>query len=182
MARYRHYQNRGSELQLVYATSTCLDFAHLFRRPEMKSRMVRRLLSDHIYYQSNLFAFVVMANHIHFIHEIPEGRTSPWMMQRLKSNSSKELLPLLTAEEHAQMSAQVGLDGRQFWMRSFDSLVIANGDTFWQKTRYIHQNPVRAGLVEDATDYRWSSHSFFEAGAWDWETGLPLEHLISEFK
>jgi hypothetical protein len=28
---------------------------------------------------------------------------------------------------------------------------------FMEKVNYIHQNPVRAGLVERATDYRWSS-------------------------
>jgi hypothetical protein len=26
-----------------------------------------------------------------------------------------------------------------------------------QKVNYIHQNPVRAGLLEKAEDYRWSS-------------------------
>jgi putative transposase len=28
---------------------------------------------------------------------------------------------------------------------------------FMEKLNYIHQNPVRAGLVERASDYRWSS-------------------------
>jgi putative transposase len=28
---------------------------------------------------------------------------------------------------------------------------------FMQKVNYIHLNPVRAGLVERAIDYRWSS-------------------------
>ena len=28
---------------------------------------------------------------------------------------------------------------------------------FMQKVNYIHQNPVRAGLVARAIDYRWSS-------------------------
>jgi len=31
-----------------------------------------------------------------------------------------------------------------------------------QKVNYINQNPVRAGLVERAIDYRWSS-------AWYWQ-------------
>ncbi|MBA3354478.1 MAG: hypothetical protein H0U18_00760 [Pyrinomonadaceae bacterium] len=26
-----------------------------------------------------------------------------------------------------------------------------------EKANYIHQNPVRAGLIEDAVEYRWSS-------------------------
>jgi hypothetical protein len=31
-----------------------------------------------------------------------------------------------------------------------------------QKTNYIHSNPVRAGLVNRAADYRWSSfHGFY---------------------
>jgi len=36
-----------------------------------------------------------------------------------------------------------------------------------QKVNYIHLNPVRAELVEKATDYRWSS-----ARIWQ---GCPLE-------
>jgi hypothetical protein len=34
---------------------------------------------------------------------------------------------------------------------------IFSEDMFMQKVNYIHQNPVRAGLVEKAEDYRWSS-------------------------
>jgi hypothetical protein len=32
---------------------------------------------------------------------------------------------------------------------------------FMQKVNYIHLNPVRAGLVERAIDYRWSSARFW---------------------
>ncbi|MBA3569673.1 MAG: hypothetical protein H0W28_10065 [Pyrinomonadaceae bacterium] len=34
-------------------------------------------------------------------------------------------------------------------------------DVFMQKVNYLHQNPVRAGLVEQAKDYRWSSARFW---------------------
>jgi hypothetical protein len=33
---------------------------------------------------------------------------------------------------------------------------------FMQKVNYIHKNPIRAGLVERATDYRWSSARIWE--------------------
>jgi hypothetical protein len=36
-------------------------------------------------------------------------------------------------------------------------LPIFSEDMLMQKVNYIHQNPVRAGLVERAEDYRWSS-------------------------
>jgi hypothetical protein len=38
---------------------------------------------------------------------------------------------------------------------------------FIQKVNYIHENPARAGLVERAEDYRWSSVR--------WWKGRPLE-------
>ena len=32
----------------------------------------------------------------------------------------------------------------------------------WQKINYIHANPVKAGIVKSAKDYRWSSfHSYY---------------------
>jgi len=31
----------------------------------------------------------------------------------------------------------------------------------WQKINYIHANPVKAGLVRSAKDYRWSSFRSF---------------------
>ena len=35
----------------------------------------------------------------------------------------------------------------------------------WQKINYIHQNPVKAGLVRSAKDFYWSSfRSFYSPG------------------
>ena len=39
----------------------------------------------------------------------------------------------------------------------FDSFVITNEDTLRQKIEYIHNNPVRAGLVREATEWLYSS-------------------------
>ena len=30
--------------------------------------------------------------------------------------------------------------------------------TYWPLIRYIHLNPVRAGMVQDAEEHLWSSH------------------------
>lgn len=36
----------------------------------------------------------------------------------------------------------------------------------WQKINYIHNNPLKAGLVDSARDYRWSSfRSFYNLGS-----------------
>jgi hypothetical protein len=43
------------------------------------------------------------------------------------------------------------------WDHHNNVFSITSEDMFMQKVNYIHQNPVRAGLVERAEDYRWSS-------------------------
>jgi hypothetical protein len=54
------------------------------------------------------------------------------------------------------------------WQRERNVFPIISEKLFMQKLNYIHQNPVRAGLVQRATDYRWSS-----ARIW---AGCPLEN------
>ena len=40
----------------------------------------------------------------------------------------------------------------------YKSEVVENDSYFLTVVRYIHQNPVKAGMVEDLSDYRWSSY------------------------
>ena len=54
------------------------------------------------------------------------------------------------------------------WQTEKNVFPIISERTFMQKLNYIHNNPVRASLVEKATDYRWSS-----ARIW---AGRPLEN------
>ena len=38
--------------------------------------------------------------------------------------------------------------------------ILIDGDSYLiELIRYIHLNPVRAGMVDDPVDYEWSSHS-----------------------
>ena len=172
MARYRHYHHFGEGGDTVFITTKCLDFAHLLQRSEIRERVVERIWSDCAYYGAILQAYVVMSNHMHLVVRLPEHRNSGWFMQRLKKNCTNELLPLLTPEEIALVQHQQGLDGRQFWERSYDSLVLRTESIFGQKVRYIHTNPVRACLVENEADYRWSSASAYQNGLWEPENGL----------
>ncbi len=46
---------------------------------------------------------------------------------------------------------------RKLWIKRFDDQVIRNEKMFWTKLKYIHNNPVKAGLVEKVEDYKYSS-------------------------
>jgi REP element-mobilizing transposase RayT len=48
------------------------------------------------------------------------------------------------------------------WQHDSDVFSIVSESTFMEKVNYIHQNPVRAKLVERAEDYLWSSARFWQ--------------------
>ncbi len=51
-----------------------------------------------------------------------------------------------------------------------------------QKVNYVHANPVRNGLCEDASAYRWSSAQFWQDERYVGEDFvLDLKSLIEEF-
>jgi len=55
--------------------------------------------------------------------------------------------------------------------RSRFKSILVDGDSYLlQLVRYIHRNPLRAGLVEKLSKYPWSSHKGYlsESKKWDW--------------
>jgi putative transposase len=44
------------------------------------------------------------------------------------------------------------------WEERFKSVIVESGTAAWTMAAYIDLNPVRAGMVKDPADYRWSSY------------------------
>ena len=79
-------------------------------------------------------------------------------------------LKSLTAAKLWQVSHHPGFilerpaaDGsiHQVWQDSFKALPLWSSWMIWQKIHYIHANPIKAGIVKTAKDYRWSSFRAF---------------------
>ena len=117
------------------------------RHPAMGAVMEETLLRfDPIRYR--LLAWCIMPNHVHVLIEPIEllGK----IVQSWKS---------YTGRWAVQHSAKLGLGvrGNPFWMREYWDRYIRNGEHLAQVIRYIHQNPVKAGLCAAPEDWRWSS-------------------------
>ena len=97
-----------------------------------------------------LHSFVVMPNHVHLL-------ISP----RIAVPKSTRSLKGITAKRANQM---LGLTGKPFWQEeSFDRLV--RDETEFEKIRaYIEDNPVRAGLAREGTEFRWSGAGWAAGG------------------
>jgi putative transposase len=69
----------------------------------------------------------------------------------------------MTHKRYAEyINAREGWTGH-LWQSRFYSSPVDN-DYFWVTVRYILQNPVKAGMVRHARDYRWSNAGYLCRG------------------
>jgi len=92
----------------------------------------------------SVHAFVVMPNHIHLLLTVPEGTTLERAMQYVKGGFSHE------AGRRFEIPSPI-------WQKSYVDRRVRDASECLRFRSYIHQNPVRAGLVDRAEDYVYSS-------------------------
>jgi putative transposase len=179
---YKHYRNGNEPGTSMFITSTIIDFVMVFAEHQNADLMAASLLSDLRHYKAELYAFVVMGHHIHLLVVPHEDMTASILMERIKANSARRIAPHLSSGLINQLSVQTGLNRRSLWKRSFRGVPIINSKMFRQKIRYIHMNPVRAGLCDRPEDYRWSSCWMYAEGKFDWQGGINIDDdLIRSF-
>jgi REP element-mobilizing transposase RayT len=121
------------------------------RQPALADMVVEALLYNaEVLNHYELHAFVVMPNHVHLL-ATPEVAL-PKLTKSLKGITAK------------RANAMLAMSGTAFWQEeSYDHLVRPGQ---LDKIRgYIELNPVRAGLVHLAEDYRWSSAGWATRGS-----------------
>lgn len=177
----KHYKN-CAECGTVFITTTVLDFAPIFANLKLADQMVASLLSDCRHYRANLWAFVVMPTHIHLLLDLPSEVNVSKLMQMIKRNASRRLLPLLTNTEHQMFDLQRGLNRSQIWTAGFRSVQVRTREDFAVKSDYIYWNPVKKGLSQGLEDYRWSSANRCLSIKMKHEGGIVIDDaLIAEF-
>lgn len=144
-----------------YLTSVTNQRLPVFQKAELKDIVCKAIDEARKSCKFLLFAYVIMADPFHAlvdssskpskILQYINGITSKRVIDYLKANGFKSSLRKL---QHAEW-------GRKYvhslWDHHPNAKLITHEDVFLQKVNYIHQNPVRAGLVGDPLEYRWSS-------------------------
>jgi len=103
-----------------------------------------------------------MPSHFHWIVKVnPEKGTISDIMRDIKKYSAWDLLEHLEKENSVLLEAFItgkpGKQKRQLWIHKFDYEVIRNNRMFWVKLKYIHSNPLKAGLISVPEKYKYSS-------------------------
>src|SRR5262249_3981944 len=91
-----------------------------------------------------LHAFVVMPDHVHLLLTPAQNITLERALQFIKGGYSYRV------RKELERRCEV-------WQRGFADHRIRDANDFEFHRNYIHNNPVRARLVDNASDYRYSS-------------------------
>ena len=180
-SNYKHYENCKEPGASMFITSTVLDLVMVFAEPFNADLMAGSLLDDLRHYGAELYAFVVMGHHIHLVVVPREDMTGSYLMERIKSNAGRRIVPHLSERLKEKLSIQKGLNKRSMWKVSFRGVPIINTKMFNQKIHYTHMNPVRAGLCENPEDYRWSSCWMYCEEKFEWDRGIVIDDDLIRF-
>lgn len=148
-----HVMNRGLARQ-----ATFLDGADHARFIELLADVVQR-------WRVRIFAYCCMTNHFHLLLQTPEPNL-PRIMRHLGGL-------------YTQRFNRAYHRGGPLFRGRYKALVVQAEPYLLQVVRYIHLNPVSAGLTHDPGAYPWSSHRLYrQPAAPEW---LARDEVMASF-
>jgi len=138
-----HVMNRSRKGQEAFATvEDCNSFIDIIKDAAEIFNM-------------KITAYCLMTNHYHLLVQTPDANLSRCM---------RHINGIYTQ----RYNARNGCDGTLFRGR-YKSIVVDADSYLLELVRYIHRNPLRAGIVAKLDDYEWSSHKGYVSKAKKWE-------------
>lgn len=110
-----------------------------------------------------------MADHLHLITSQPNSSSD--VLRRVKGITGRRLIDYLKQNEFTSSLAKLRHEewkskhAYSLWQQEKNVFSVFSEAAFMQKVNYIHANPIRAGLVEHASDYHWSSARIWQRRA-----------------
>jgi REP element-mobilizing transposase RayT len=160
------YQIKDQEA-LHFMTFQIVDWVDIFTR-----KIYKDIIIDSFKYSIEnkgfqLFAFVIMSNHVHLIAHSRIGCLSENVRDIKKFTSKKIVETMLTVPESrrdwiiSRFKYNASKHKRnkevQVWTHENHAIQLFSNKFIKEKIEYIHYNPVRAGIVERPEDYLYSS-------------------------
>ncbi len=153
---------------LYFVTFSVVGWIDVFIRREYQEILIESL--QHCQKNKNMpiYCYCIMPSHIHFITYSEKGTISN-TLRDLKSFTAKMLLKAIAdnpqesrKEWLLKQFADYGKNSpqklnMQFWKHENHAFFLYSNKMIKQKVDYIHENPVEAGFVNHAHEWRMSS-------------------------
>jgi putative transposase len=154
LGAFYHITSRGNEQKAV------------FKRIRDREKFLEYLESATERYHAVIHAYCLMDNHYHLLLETPSGNLS-------------KIMAHINGAYTNYFNTKRKRFGHLFQGR-YKAILVEAGEYAKELSRYIHLNPVRAGLSELPEDYEWSSHAYYigRKKAPDW---LKMDFILGFF-
>ena len=138
-----HVMTRGNNRQDV------------FKEEKDYERYIELLVRYKEKFRFKLYHYVLMRNHVHLILE--PSRKGGKLSEIMKG------INLSYVHYYKSRNRYIG----HFWQDRYKSILISRDDYLLACGSYVELNPVRANIVEDPKDYKWSSYNTYAYGKKD---------------
>ena len=146
---------------LHFITCTTHQWVDVFTRNVYKDILMESIEYCQINKGLKVYAWVLMSNHIHMIVSADDGNLSD-VIRDFKKYTSRMLFNAITKNpQESRKDWMLWLLRKDektiFWQEGYHGEEVMSKKFFDSKAEYIHQNPVKAGIVEKEEEYLYSS-------------------------
>ncbi|MFB9845488.1 REP-associated tyrosine transposase [Mucilaginibacter ginsenosidivorans] len=152
-----------------FVTFSVVEWIDVFSREDYK-----QILVDSLRYSIEnkgliVHAWVIMPNHVHLVISAQPGNDLSGIMRDVKKFTSRMIIKAI--EESSKESRKHWMlwlfksaaaknsnnNENQFWQQDNHPIELRIKEMMDQRLDYLHNNPVKAGLVWEPADYKYSS-------------------------
>ncbi len=134
--------------QTHFVTFSCYHRRPLFTTNPPRQAFELALERVRLTFDLSVYGYVVMPEHVHLLLSEPPRGTLADALKSLKQGVARRLIG----------------ESEHFWQKRYYDFNIRNHGQFVEKLRYIHRNPVKAGLCEHPEDWQWSTFLHYATG------------------
>jgi len=155
---------------LYFTTSTVVGWIDIFSRKKYRDIILNSLQNNIEHKALLVFAYIIMSNHIHLV--LQAGNPEKWplsdILRDFKKFTGRTILETIKTEKESRRDwllhmfkyyAKNNTNNRefQFWQQYNNPVELLDKKQIWTKINYIHNNPVKAGIVDFPEEYVYSS-------------------------
>ncbi len=155
--------------EIFFWTATINNWQRLLENDAYKNVIIESLEYLSNKGKVDVFAFVIMPNHIHLIWRINEKNGKETAQGSFLKFTAHEFKKMLKKEDNNKLdSYRVNAENKnyEFWQRDSLAVHLFSREVAFQKLDYLHDNPCKAhwALVVDPADYLYSTAKFYLEG------------------
>ena len=156
-----------------FITMTVVGWIDVFTRKNHRDEIINALKYCQKEKGLIIYAYVIMSNHIHMVVDSQGLFSLKDIIRDFKKFTSKSILRQIQSEPESRREWFIQLfkdaadeskkhKNYKFWQPGNYAIEVYTEKFVWIKINYIHNNPVKAGLVKNPLDWVYSSASNYQ--------------------